>query len=378
MQSLTAATTSLRHPTDFAHAPFLVIWEVTRACALACVHCRADAIARRDPRELSTAEAFALIDQVCDFGKPHPLFVLTGGDPMWRKDLREIVRYAANAGLSVALTPSGTAAATRKRLEELRDAGLGRVAVSLDGPDPDTHDAFRRVRGSFANTMKIIDAVVDLGLPLQINTTVSRRTLPTLERMAERVATFPLTLWAAFFLVQTGRGASLDQISPAECETVLRWLWQLARTVPFGIKTTEAPHYRRVAWQAMYEGDCADAPAHDVSLGPQDVGPRHSNAVNDGNGFVFIDHVGNICPSGFLPLTRGKVCDGSLVRVYRDDPVFCRLREPDALEGKCGRCRFRARCGGSRSRAFAQTGNAFASDPLCAYEPGPEVEQTIE
>src|SRR5687768_2045659 len=161
-------------PFDFARAPFLVIWEVTRACALACVHCRADAIARRDPRELTTEEGFRLVDQVCAFGDPRPLLVLTGGDPMWRKDLADLVRYATSGGLTVALTPSGTAMVTRPRLEELKDAGLSRVAVSLDGPDAESHDAFRRVRGSYANTLKIIDHVMDLDLPLQINTTVSR------------------------------------------------------------------------------------------------------------------------------------------------------------------------------------------------------------
>jgi radical SAM protein with 4Fe4S-binding SPASM domain len=233
--------------------------------------------------------------------------------------------------------------------------------------------------------MKIIDAVVDLGLPLQINTTVSRRTLPTLEQMAERVAAWPLALWAAFFLVQTGRGASLDQISASECETVLQWLEQLARRVPFGIKTTEAPHFRRVMWETRHgrtgpeAGSTIDAPSARV----QDVSPRRrplraTRAVNDGNGFVFIDHVGNICPSGFLPIIRGNVRDMALVQAYRDDPVFRRLRDPDALEGKCGRCRFRALCGGSRSRAFTETGNPFASDPLCAYEPADLVEAIVE
>lgn len=347
-------------PMDFSQSPFIVIWEVTRACALACVHCRADAIARRDPRELSTEEGFRLIDQVVAFGRPYPLFVLTGGDPMWRKDLAELVGYASGSGLTVALTPSGTGAATRKRLEELKAAGLSRVAVSLDGPDAETHDAFRRVRGSFMYTMKIIDAVTELGLPLQINTTVSRRTLSTLHAVADRVSEFQLTLWAVFFLIQTGRGASLDQISAEECEDVLRWLDDLSRRVPFGIKTTEAPHFRRVMTEAAAD------PAANVFRRPQLRAPR---AVNDGNGFVFVDHTGQICPSGFLPMPRGNVRDGCLVDVYRHDDVFMRLRDADALSGRCRRCEFRQICGGSRARAFVVTGDAFASDPLCVYEP---------
>ena len=343
--------------TDFSRTPFIVIWETTRACALACVHCRADAIARRDPRELTTEESFRLIDQIASFGKPSPLFVLTGGDPMWRKDLVDIVGYASASGLSVALTPSGTAAATKARLAELKDAGLSRVAVSLDGPDADTHDRFRRVRGSYMYTLKIIDAVIELGLPLQINTTVSRMTLPTLHAMADRVGRFPLTLWAVFFLIQTGRGASLDQISADECEDVLTWLHDLANRVPFGIKTTEAPHFRRVIAQHGETFDVAKATAR--------RGLRATRAVNDGNGFVFIDHVGDICPSGFLPMKRGNVRTASLVDVYRHDEVFRSLRDPDALEGPCGTCEFRTVCGGSRSRAYAATGSAFESDPLC-------------
>ncbi len=357
---------------DFAAAPFLVIWEVTRACALACVHCRADAIARRDPRELTTEEGFRLMDQVRSFGEQPPLMVLTGGDPMWRKDLADLVRYGASQGLTMALTPSGTAAPTKKRLAELKDAGLSRLAVSLDGPDAETHDAFRGVKGSFMWTMKIIDAAIELGLPLQINTTVSRRTLPTLKAMADRVGDFPLALWAVFFLVQTGRGASLDQISAAECEDVLQWLYDLSCTAPFGIKTTEAPHFRRVIWQREQAlGAASPIPAHRRK---QLRAPR---AVNDGNGFVFVDHVGTICPSGFLPMAQGNVRDGRLVEVYRDDPVFRQLREADRLAGRCGRCRFRELCGGSRSRAYTASGDPYGEDPLCAYDPGPDVEPAL-
>jgi radical SAM protein len=361
---------------DFSRAPFLVIWETTRACALACVHCRADAIPCRDPRELTTDEGFRLIDQVCAMkanGRP-PLFVLTGGDPMLRKDLAALVGYAASAGLTVALTPSGTAAATPARLAELKRAGLSRIAVSLDGPTPETHDAFRRVRGSFAWTMRIIESAIELGLPLQINSTISRVTLPYLEAMTERVSELPVMLWALFFLIQTGRGANLDQVSAEECERVLHYLYDLSLTAPFGIKTTEAPHYHRVVWQREHE--CADGsvPVRSVERRRQLRAPR---SVNDGNGFVFVDHIGNICPSGFLPAVRGNVRTSDLGDVYRGDEMFLRLRDADALLGNCGRCRFRAICGGSRSRAFAATADVMASDPLCVYEPGAAVEPLV-
>ncbi len=359
-------------PPDFNQAPFLVIWEVTRACALACVHCRADAIPRRDPRELTTEEGYRLIDQVRAFGARPPLLVLTGGDPMRRSDLAELVRHAADVGLTVALTPSGTALATPARLAELKSAGLSRIAVSLDGPDAASHDAFRRVRGSYGWTMRIIEATLALGLPLQINSTVCRMTLPQLEAMAARVAQWPLTLWALFFLIRTGRGAGLEEISADECERVLNFLYDLSLTSPFGIKTTEAPHYQRVVWQREHgsAGAAGPQPARRRQL-------RAPRSVNDGNGFVFIDHIGHICPSGFLPVERGSVRTADLAAIYRDDRVFRRLRNDNALIGKCGRCGFRAICGGSRSRAFAATGATMASDPLCAYEPGPAIEPLV-
>lgn len=351
---------------DFERAPFLVVWEVTRACALACVHCRADAIARRDPGQLTTAEGFGLIDEIRGFGVQPPLLVLTGGDPMLRRDLAELVGYASRAGLSVALTPSGTAAATRRRLEELRDAGLRRVAVSLDGPDAGTHDAFRGVRGSYDWTMRIIDAVEELGLPLQVNTTISALTLPQFPAMVRRVSQLPLVLWAVFFLVKTGRGAALDQIEARECEDVLERLHELSATAPFGIKTTEAPHYHRIIRQHQLDRSRTLPAGAQPSRGAAIRAPR---SVTDGNGFVFVDHRGDICPSGFLPLTCGNVRRDSLVRVYREHELFVRLRDPDALEGTCRRCEFRGICGGSRARAYEATGSAFGSDPLCAYEP---------
>ena len=348
-------------PLDFHRSPFIVIWEVTRACALACLHCRADSMPHRSPFELSTVEALTLIDAVRSFGTPPPLFVLTGGDPMRRPDLVQLVAHARNSGLTVALTPSGTAAPTKRRLAELRHAGLSRLAVSLDGPDAATHDAFRGVRGSFDWTMRIIADAADLGLPLQINTTVCRLTCPSLKAMSERVRELPILMWAVFFLVATGRGAALEEITAAECEEVLNFLCELAPTVPFSIKTTEAPHYYRVLMQRRVT-TAAGEPSRPAGL-------RAGRSVTDGNGFVFINHAGQICPSGFLPVVCGNVRRHSLVETYRNHEMFKQLRNPDSFEGRCGRCEFRHVCGGSRARAYAATGSAFGSDPLCAYTP---------
>jgi MoaA/NifB/PqqE/SkfB family radical SAM enzyme len=340
--------------TPFATAPFIVIWEMTRACALACVHCRAEAIPHRHPDELTTDEGIRLIDRVAAFGERPPLFVLTGGDPMRRRDVAELVRHGVARGLSVGLTPSGTAAVTRERLAEVRDAGLGRLAVSLDGPDADRHDAFRRVRGTYRSPRRIIHSAPDLGLPLQNNTTVSRETVDGLPAMVEVVERAGAVLWALFFLIPIGRARTEQGLAAAEIEAVLEWAAHLRERVPFGIKTTEAPHFHRVL-----AGRDDAARAHG----------RAGRAVTDGNGFLFVDHVGAICPSGFLPLAAGNVRTDDLVQVYRDHPLFRSLRDPDRLGGRCGRCEFRTRCGGSRARAFVATRDPLAEDPGCGYEP---------
>ena len=349
----------------YAHAPFIVIWETTRACALACMHCRAEAIPHRDPRELSTDDARALIDAVQAFGTPPPLLVLTGGDPLRRPDIADLVRYGVEQGLSVSLTPSATGAATTDRLRALRDAGLARLAVSLDGATPAVHDAFRGVLGSHRHTLRIIEQARALGLPLQINTTVCRRTVGELPALAEQVEVWGVALWALFFLIPVGRAAADQGLTATEIETVLEWAAELSGRVSFPIKTTEAPHYQRVLARRAHA-----TRAHRAVRSASDGVGRAPRAVTDGNGFVFVDHVGNICPSGFLPLPAGNVRRDDLAAVYRDDPMFRALREPDALRGRCGVCQYRDRCGGSRARAYAATGDPLAEDPGCVWQPG--------
>ncbi|HKI90975.1 MAG TPA: TIGR04053 family radical SAM/SPASM domain-containing protein [Gaiellaceae bacterium] len=344
----------------FAEAPFIVIWEVTRACALACVHCRAEAIPHRHPDELTTEEGRRLIDRVAAFGPRPPLFVLTGGDPLRRRDVADLVRHGVERGLSVSMTPSGTAAVTRQRLEEIHGAGLARLAVSLDGSTPEAHDAFRRVRGSHRFTMRIVDDARSLGLPLQINTTVSRETVDDLPAIAETVARTGAALWALFFLIPVGRARAAQALAAGEIERVLEWAADLQARTPFGIKTTEAPQYHRVlAQRAEAEGTAARPDARAAG--------RAGRAVTDGNGFLFLDHLGGICPSGFLPVAAGNVRADDLVRVYREHPLFRSLRDPALLKGRCGGCSFRDRCGGSRARAYAATGDPLATDPGCAF-----------
>jgi AdoMet-dependent heme synthase len=355
--------------TAFDRAPFIVIWETTRACALACVHCRAEAIARRHPDELTTGEGRRLMERVRAFGDPPPIFVLTGGDPLRRPDVAELVAYGTGLGLTVSMTPSGTAAVTEARLAALRDAGLARLAISLDGATEAVHDAFRRVRGSHRYTMRIVDRAKALGLPLQINTTVSRLTVADLPALARQMEDYGVALWALFFLVPVGRAQADQALSALEIEDVLRWAADLALRAPFGVKTTEAPQYHRVLAGRGARRAAAGRPGPPVRGGPPDFIGRAGRAVTDGNGFVFIDHVGNVCPSGFLPMPAGNVRSADLVALYREAPLFVALRDAERLGGRCGVCPHRATCGGSRARAYAATGDPFAEDPGCAFEP---------
>lgn len=343
---------------DYSLQPFILAWELTRACNLACVHCRAEAQLRKHPQELTSEEAFQLIDDIAGFSTP-PTVILTGGDPMRRRDLIPIIRHASDRGIRTALTPAGTPIASPLRLKAAREAGLSLIAVSLDGPTAESHDAFRQVRGSFGWTLGIIQTAHQLGLPLQLHTTLARRTLAFLPEMADLADELGAKVWAVFCLVPTGRAQFEDEISAEEYEEAFEWLADRSKQARWQLKLTEGYHYRRV--QARYPG----------GLSSGGGAGRAPKPVNAGNGFCFISHVGDVAPSGFLPIYVGNVRRSSIVDIYRNDPVFRALRNPDLLKGKCGVCRFRAICSGSRSRAYAHTGDYLESDPACAYQPDP-------
>lgn len=369
----------LRH--DTSERPFIVIWEVTRACQLVCTHCRADAIRTRSPLELSTREGRALLDDLASFGAPRPLVVLTGGDPFERPDLPELVAHGTSLGLSMALSPSVTARLTRAVLVELHDAGAKAVSLSLDGATAHTHDAFRGIDGVFGATLDAARTVRDIGFRLQINTTVTRGNVHELPQILQSVLTLGASLWSVFFLVPTGRGKNLEALDADEAEEVLHWLHDVSALV--AIKTTEAPHFRRVAMQRAGVPELDDA----FPVGPlrsrlrvataelfdgREPVRRHPRApldVNSGRGFAFVDHVGVVYPSGFLPVAAGSVRDMPFARIYRESELLQALRHPDGFGGRCGRCEFRNVCGGSRSHAYAVTGDPFAEDPSCAHRP---------
>lgn len=338
---------------NFDDRPLVLIWELTQACTLACDHCRAAAEPTGHPDELTTAEGKRLLEQARSFGEGQ-LVVFSGGDPLKRPDVEELVQYGTDIGLTVTATPSGTASLTRTRLESLVDAGLDRLALSLDGATARAHDAFRSEIGSFADTVAAARHAESLELPRQINTTVCVETVDQLPALRDLVEALGANMWSVFFLVPVGRGETLTSVAPTYADEIMAWLHEVSRSAPFRVKTTEAPQYRRIALQS----GATDGP----------VGPGRRGIIA-GDGFAFVSHTGEVYPSGFLPISAGNVRDTPVPTIYRDSSLFTRLRDRDELTGKCGACPYRYRCGGSRSRAYATTGDAFAADPLCPYVP---------
>jgi radical SAM protein len=357
---------------NFDLAPFTIAWEITRACAFACVHCRANAQHQRDPNELTTEEGLRLIDRFKAFG--NPILVFTGGDPMMRPDLFDLIQYATEKGLRCSLTPTATALPTPERLQRARDAGIRRIALSLDAPTPKVHDAFRQVPGAWERTMNILHNARSVGLSAQVNTTITRHNLNLLPEMVKFVEEVGAVQWSLFFLVPTGRGQLADMISPEEHERVFNWLYDLSCHGTFDIKATAAPMYRRVAIERKHAEQFS--PNGDDGIAFQGAGFQYADGlnrpvkgVNDGRGFLFVSHLGDIMPSGFLPLPVANVRTADVVDVYRNYPTFRALRDPAQLKGKCGVCQYREVCGGQRGRAYAITGDYLESDPACVYQP---------
>jgi len=354
---------------DFDQAPFAIAWEVTRACAFACVHCRADAIPQKDPLELNTDEGFRLIDQLAEFGSP--ILIFTGGDPMMRRDLFDLIAYATRKGLRCSLTPTATALPTLKRLREAKEAGIRRIALSLDAPVPEVHDEFRKVEGSWQRTMDILHRAEEVGLSVQVNTTVTSFNLELLPEMVPFIEEVGAVQWSVFFMVPTGRAQAEIMISPEDHERVFNWLYDLSKEAPFDIKGTAAPMYRRVAIERRKAevGGKKEVTFQGAGFQYADGLNRPRKGVNDGNGFLFISHIGEIQPSGFLPVTAGYVREDDVVDVYRNHPIFRDLRDPSKLKGKCGICEYQDLCGGQRGRAYGLTGDYLETDPACVYVP---------
>lgn len=346
----------------FAHAPQRIYWELTRACDLACIHCRASANRYTDPRELTTREIFRILGEIAAEGTT-PHVILTGGDPLKRPDFFDIVTRTIDIGLPCLIAPSATPLMSAEVVARLASLRITAMSLSLDGSGPERHDALRGVAGTFERTMRIARDVVAAGISLQINTLVTRETiddLPDIHHVVQRVGA---DRWSLFFLIRTGRGSQLRQIAPEQAESVLTWALARARDGRPIVTTTEAPHYRRIA--AMRGAQHAGHPS-----------PRmHGLGIRDGNGVMFISHTGEIQPSGFLPLTAGNARTENPLQVYRESPLFLSLRHTAGYKGRCGCCEFREICGGSRARAYGATGDPLGSDPLCAYTPAAAIDR---
>lgn len=366
---------TVRH--DINAKPFIVIWEVTRACGLVCKHCRADAQHEPNPNQLTTEQGKQLLENLASYDKPKPLVVLTGGDPFERDDLEELTRYGTELGLNISLSPSVTPKLTPERIRALREAGGKAMSMSLDGATAETHDAFRGFSGTFEQTVSMAPVINEAGYRLQINSTLTKRNIHEAPALLKQVIVMGAKMWYVFFLVPTGRGAALSALDPQEREDVLHWLADISNRI--AIKTTEAPQYRRVVIQneqgVPYDGgslyhELTEKTAELLGAVPENPRPpRAPMAVNSGSGFAFIDHIGDVYPNGFLPLHCGNVKDQDFHDIYTNSPVFKMLRDPDHWHGKCSVCEFHNVCGGSRSTAYALTGDISASDPTCVYVP---------
>lgn len=339
----------------FAERPFLVFWEVTRACALACRHCRAEAQPQRHPDELDRDEAWRLMRQLAEL-RP-PMLILTGGDPLMRRDVLELARLGSDLGLRVGLSPSGTPRLLNSDFHKIREAGIERISLSLDGATAETHDAFRGIAGTFDRTIQAVARAHEAGLSVQINTTLTGSNLREFDAFRDLMFELKPAMWSVFLLVPTGRAGVKEMASPEDIERIFEQMADLVGTAPFAIKTTEGHHFRRVLAQRGKGG----------TKGRQ--GMRSPLGIRDGRGVMFISHTGEVSPSGFLPMVCGNVRDRHPAEIYRQHPLFVSLRDNDALGGKCGRCEFRRICGGSRARAYGVYGDAFAEDPSCIYQP---------
>jgi radical SAM protein len=349
---------------DFGKSPLMFYYEVTQACDLLCRHCRASAQPLAHPGELTGQQSRALLEQVATFPQP-PVIVFTGGDPLKRRDLMDLIRHARDLGLQIALTPSATPLATREAILQAKQAGISCLGVSLDGADAATHDSFRGWDGSFDRTLQVLADARQLDLPVQVNTTITRRNVGQIDAMAELFSGERIMMWSVFFLVPVGRGELEQRIDPAEYEVVFEKLWLQSRKQPYAIKTTEAPHYRRFVLER--DGDPLAEPK--AGSGRPSRPRRAPLGVGDGKGVMFVSHIGEIQPAGFLPLTCGRFPEDSVVDVYQNHATFRALRNPSGFGGKCGICEYRDICGGSRARAYAVYGDPLAEEPDCVYTP---------
>lgn len=347
---------AMRNPKrrDSAQKLKVVAWETTRRCLSKCAHCRGAAVDRYYDGELSTREGERFIDSMAAI--ENAILILTGGEPLIRDDIFHLAGYSTAKGIRTVMAPCGQNI-DEKNARSMKKAGIQRISVSLDGARPETHDSFRGVSGSFQGALRGINHAKSVGLPFQINTTVSKHNVDELQKLHDLAVELGAVAFDVFLLVLTGRAAALErlELSPERYEKTLRWVARTAATSPILVKTTCAPQYARIT-----RGDANSKT------------PRYfSGGCLGGKGFAFVSHRGTVQPCGFFDLNCGNLRDADfdLLNVYDESPVLQRLRRVDLLEGKCGWCEFRGVCGGCRARAYGRDRNFLAPDPLCVHIP---------
>ena len=298
--------------------------------------------------------------------------MLTGGDPLKRSDIFTLIEYATELKISVAVTPSATPLVTEEAVARLKAAGTSRLAISLDGATKESHDGLRRVAGSFQKTLEILTMAREQGLLAQVNTTVTKDNFHEIDRIADLIADFSPVLWSVFFLVPVGRGTELKRLSADECEIVFEKLWMQNQKQAYAIKTTEAPHYRRYVLQQTSRKGTKRPSENPVDASETSSILQNrirSVGVNDGRGAMFVSHLGEYFPSGFMPTRCGQFPHDNIVTAYQESAMMKMLRDSNQLKGKCRKCEYRKICGGSRARSFALTGDPMESEVDCVYQP---------
>ncbi len=364
--------------------PLLVFWETTKSCLLACRHCRAEAITRPLPGELTTEEGYKLIDDVASFGKPSPILVFTGGDPLMRRDIWDLVSYATRRGIRVAMAPAVTKLLDEEAAENMKRYGVRAVSISLDSGVPEIHDGIRGIRGTWRRTVEAIKMLLSKGIRVQVNMLVSRDTAETIPETIKLILDLGVPVLEAFYIVPVGRAAEEMMLSPQEFEDVSHLLYEASK---YGlvVRTTEGPMFRRVSLERMTLERNGYNPDEVLRTGPlyakliekmrrilgEPVGEARASTTGtrDGKGIIFVAYNGDVYPSGFMPYSLGNVKEDSLVRIYREHPLLKRIRRAE-FHGRCGACEFRDICGGSRARAYMVTGDPLGEDPACPYRPG--------
>ena len=343
----------------------MVAWEVTRSCNLACIHCRASSLRGPYAGELTTDEGKRLLDDIAGFSSP--VIILTGGEPLLRPDIYELAAYGDARGLRMVLATNATLV-TEPVAAKMRDAGIRRVSVSIDGLDAESHDRFRAMPGAFAGSMAGIAAMKKAGMEFQINTTITRANLGRIEGILDLALRLGAAAHHIFLLVPTGRGKDLadQEISPEDYEKTLEWFYEKSLTCPIQLKATCAPHYCRILHQRK-KG--APAPATPPAGGPGHPFHTLTRGCMGGSSFCFISHTGQAQPCGYLELDCGRVRESGFADIWKNSDVFKNLRDRNRLKGKCGRCEFIRVCGGCRARAHEVSGDYLGEEPYCVYEP---------